>query len=98
MPQPEQPEKSMQIWNLLKDAVGSKDILNIPLPAAIHLPLSELQVLGGPPLDPFSVLRCSACGCSRPCVYVDVCVQKQSEEAEYSELLDKVQICLPCPS
>lgn len=38
--------------------VGSENILTMPLPAEMHLPLSELQ--------------------------------KQSEEIEYSELLDKV--------
>ena len=63
MPQPEQPEKSMQIWNLVKDMVGSKDVLNLPLPAEIHLPLSELQVLE-PLSGPSHILICSIHGTS----------------------------------
>ena len=47
-----------------RDMVGSENILTMPLPAEMHLPLSELQ--------------------------------KQSEEFEYSELLNKVLASCPC--
>jgi hypothetical protein len=49
----------MFLFSFFRDFVGSDNILAMPLPAEMHLPLSELQ--------------------------------KQSEELEYSELLNKVK-------
>ncbi|CAL8463373.1 g2907 [Coccomyxa elongata] len=61
LPKPEQAERSPHVWSLIKDMVGSDNVLSAPLPTEMHLPLTELE--------------------------------KQAEELEYCELLDKAALC-----